>query len=161
MSIQSQKITPFFWFNKEAEEAINLYTSIFPNSEIKMLKKWPEGGPFPSGTVQTATFILDGIQFHAFDAGPQFKFNEAISLFVTCKDQKEVDYYWERLTANGGQEAPCGWLKDKFGVSWQIVPEFVSEKVANGDPAKVGSMMMALGGMKKLILSDLEKAYNQ
>ncbi len=160
MSISKQKITPFLWFDQEAEEAINLYTSIFPNSEIRQLTRWPEGGPFPAGTVQTGTFVLDGVQFHAFDAGPQFKFNEAISLFVTCKGQKEVDYFWDKLTANGGEESMCGWLKDKFGVSWQIVPEFVAEKLANGDPVRLGNMSQALYQMKKLIIADLEKAYN-
>lgn len=157
----NQKITPFLWFDKEAEEAVNVYTSIFPNSEISQLTRWPEEGPLPAGTIQTASFVLDGVQFHAFDAGPQFKFNEAISLFVTCKDQKEVDYYWNKLTADGGKESMCGWLKDKFGVSWQIVPEFIIEKTAHGDPVKLGNMMQAVFQMKKLIVADLEKAYNE
>lgn len=157
----SQKITPFLWFDKEAEEAMNFYTSTFPNSKITQLKKWPEGGPFPAGTVQSGSFILDGVQFHAFDAGPQFTFNESISFFVTCKDQKEVDYYWEKLTEDGGSEGKCGWLKDKFGVSWQIVPEFIAEKVEHGEPARVGQMMQALSQMEKLVIADLETAYNQ
>ncbi|SMD33079.1 Glyoxalase superfamily enzyme, possibly 3-demethylubiquinone-9 3-methyltransferase [Reichenbachiella faecimaris] len=158
--LKNQKITPFLWFDKNSEEAIHLYTSIFPNSEIKQLKKWPANGPYPAETIQMATFLLDGVQFHAFDAGPQFKFNEAISLFVTCRDQQEVDHYWERLTADGGRESMCGWLKDKFGISWQIVPEFLIEKLSKGDPTKVNHMTQALYQMKKLIVADLEKAYN-
>ena len=158
---KNQKITPFLWYDNQAEEAINLYVSVFPNSEIRLLKRWPEGGAFPAGTIQTATFVLDGVQFHAFDAGPQFQFNEAISLFVTCKDQEEVDYYWNKLTADGGNESMCGWLKDKFGLSWQIVPGFILEKMENGDPVRVGNMMQAVWNMKKLIVADLEKAYNQ
>lgn len=158
--VNTQKITPFLWFDKQAEEAMNLYTSIFPNSEITHIKHWPEGWPYPKGTVQMGSFVLDGINFHAFDAGPQFKFNEAISLFVTCKDQAEIDFYWEQLTSDGGEESMCGWLKDKFGVSWQIVPEFIGEKMANGDSQRIGNMMQALGQMRKLIVADLEKAYN-
>lgn len=157
----SQRVTPFLWFDKEAEEAMNLYTSVFPNSKITQLKKWPEGGPLPAGTVQSGTFLLDGVQFHAFDAGPQFIFNEAISFFVTCKDQEEIDYYWEKLTAGGGSPGNCGWLKDKFDVSWQIVPQYVADKVKNGEPGRVGQMMQALAGMGKLVIADLEKAYQQ
>lgn len=294
-----QKITPFLWFDGKAEEAINFYTSIFPDAEITQLKKWGEGGPFPAGQVMSASFTLEGMQFHAFDAGPHFQFNpsisffvncdtedevemlwqkfsdggnplmpldkypfsekygwivdkygvswqlilangeapqkimpsmlfvghnagkaeeaisfytsvfqnskirqiarygagqepdkegtvafadfelesqlfaamdsardhafnfnEAISLFVSCQNQEEVDYYWEKLS-EGGSEDPCGWLKDKFGVSWQIVPEFLSEKVANGEKAKIQNMMQALNQMKKLDIAALEKAYHQ
>lgn len=292
-------ITPLLWFDNQAEKAINYYTSIFANSEILHLKNWPEGGPFPSDTIQSGSFKLDGVKFHAFDAGPQFKFNpsisffvvceteaevnklwagfieggkalmpldsypwserygwltdqfgiswqlmkgkleevgqkitpllmfsgsqkgraeealrfymsvfenssldgiakygpeipgnegmvmhaqgrlmgqtfmvmdngedndlpfnEAISFFVSCSDQQAVDYYWDKLTADGGSESMCGWLKDKFGVSWQIVPEFILDKMTNGDPAKVGNMMQALGKMKKLVVADLKQAYN-
>lgn len=159
-TLKNQRITPFLWFDHHAEEAINFYVSIFPNSEVKKLKKWPEGGPFPAETVQMAIFVLDGLSFHAFDAGPQFKFTEAISLFVTCKDQQEVDHYWEKLT-DGGEESMCGWLKDKFGVSWQIVPEFVADKAANGEPTRIANMMQALGQMRKLDIAELERAYNQ
>jgi len=296
---KTQKITPFLWFDKQAQEAMSFYTSTFRNAEITLLKKWEEGAPFPPGTIQFGSFVLEGLQFHAIDAGPQFQFNpsvsfmvdcdtedevdrlwqklseggqplmpldkypfsekygwvadkygvswqlilgngkapqkimpvlmfvnentgraeeaihyytsvfrnaeirqvaryeagqepdkegtiafadfslegqlfatmdsaqdhaftfnEAISLFVNCENQKEVDYYWNKLT-EGGSEAPCGWLKDKFGASWQIVPRFVSEKVANGEPARVGSMMQTLGQMKKLDVAALEEAYNQ
>jgi predicted 3-demethylubiquinone-9 3-methyltransferase (glyoxalase superfamily) len=297
--MESTKITPFLWFDNQAEKAVNFYTSIFPNSEILQLKKWPEGGPYSSDSIQLGSFILDGVKFHAFDAGPQFKFNpsisffvvcetaaevnklwagfieggkalmaldsypwserygwltdqfgvswqlmkgklaevgqritpllmfsgsqkgraeeaikfymsvfenssldgiakygpevpanegmvmhgqgklmgqtfmvmdsgedndhpfnEAISFFTSCKDQQEVDYYWNRLTADGGSESMWGWLKDKFGVSWQIVPELVAEKMTSGDPDKLEKMFQALLQMKKLIVADLEKAYN-
>jgi len=157
---QSQKITPFLWMDGTAEEAMKFYTSIFPNSQIVKMNKWGEGSPFPSDWVMAGTIILEGIQLYLFDAGPQFKFNESISLFVSCKDQKEVDYYWEKLTQDGGSEAPCGWLKDKFGLSWQIVPEPFIEKVQTGEMAKVQKMMMAMNNMKKLDIAVLEKAYN-
>lgn len=296
----SQNITPFLWFDNQAEEAINFYVSIFSDSEILQLKKWPEGGPFPPDTIQSGSFILEGVQFFAFDAGPQFQFNpsisffvvceteadvdelwsklieggeplmpldhypwskrygwltdqfglswqlmkgkleevgqritplllftgaqkgkaeeaikfymtvfenssldgiakygpevpanqgmvmhaqgklmgqtfmvmdsgedddhpfnEAISFFIHCKDQKEVDYYWNKLTADGGSESMCGWLKDKYGVSWQIVPESIMDKLTSGDPAKTANMMRALGQMRKLDVEVLENAYNQ
>ncbi len=294
-----KKITPFLWFDHQAEEAMNFYTAIFPNAEITSLKRWPEGGPFPAGTVQMGSFVLDGVQFYAFDAGPEyqfnpsisfmvnchtedeieklwqklseggsalmpldkypfsekygwmvdqygvswqlilangkapqkimpcmlfvgdnvgkaeeamhlytavfqqsnireiarygvgqepdkegtvafadfalenqlfaamdsaqhhaFTFNEAISLFVSCKDQEEVDNYWEKLSADGS-EGPCGWLKDKFGVSWQIVPKFISDKMSSGEPKRIQSMMQALSQMKKLDIAALETAYHQ
>jgi predicted 3-demethylubiquinone-9 3-methyltransferase (glyoxalase superfamily) len=161
MSITTQKITPFLWFDKDAEEAINFYTSIFPNSSVKQLKRWPEGGPFPANTIQMAVFELDGLTFNAFDAGPQFQFTEAISFFITCKNQEEVDHYWEKLSGNGGKELMCGWVKDRFGISWQVVPEIVSEKMTSGDPLKLGKMMQALSKMKKLDVLELENAYNQ
>lgn len=155
----SQKITPFLWFDNRAEEAINFYTSIFPNSRINSIAKWPEGGAFPSNTVQTGSFVLDGLQIYAFDAGPQFQFTEAISFFVTCKDQQEVDYYWDKLS-EGGAESVCGWLKDKFGLSWQIVPEFIAQKLADGEPQRLQNMMQAVMQMKKLDVAALEEAYN-
>ncbi len=298
--MKTQKITPFLWFDNQAEEAIRFYLTVFENSEILNLKRWPEGGPLSPDTLQTGSFVLDGVTFHAFDAGPQFRFNasisffavgetdaevdawwhklieggealipldsypwserygwvrdrfgvnwqlykgkfadvgqritpllmfsgsqkgraeealrfytsvfensslggidkygaeypenegmvmhgqgklmgqtfmvmddgeglnhvfnEAISLFVTCKDQQEVDYYWDSLTADGGSESMCGWLKDKFGVSWQIIPESISKKLTQGDLAKMGNMMQAILSMKKLIIADLEAAYDQ
>lgn len=294
----NQKIVPFLWFDNRAEEAIKFYTSIFPNSRIDFLNRWPKGGHFPENTVQTAGFSLDGNNFYAFDAGPQFKFNssisffvvletveefdalwkelerggevmmpldeypwsprygwvtdrfglswqlmlgklsdvgqrvspclmfsgdrrgqaeaalrmqmslfgdaslvgisrykaggdgpeglvnhaqyrlggqvfmamdnamefdapfnEAISLFLRCRDQAEVDFYWERLTAGGGEESQCGWLRDRFGISWQIVPEFLADKISNGDSKRLGRMMEAVWGMKKLDLAQLKAAY--
>jgi predicted 3-demethylubiquinone-9 3-methyltransferase (glyoxalase superfamily) len=296
---KSQKITPFLWFDNQAEEAIKFYTSIFPNAEITQLKKWGEGTPFPADKIHSGTFVLEGVQFCAFDAGPQFQFNpsisfmvncdtedeverlwqklseggnalmpldkypfsekygwivdkfgiswqlilsdgtapqkvmpsllfvnnnvgraeeaihfytsvfqnadiksvnyygagqepnkegtvafadfelegqlfaamdgaldhdfnfnEAISLFVICKDQQEVDYFWNKFTEEGS-ESQCGWLKDKFGVSWQIVPEFLAEKLADGEPARVGQMFQALMQMQKLEVAVLEEAYNK
>ena len=295
---KNQKIVPFLWFDNRAEEAVEFYTSIFPNSRIDFLNRWPKGGPFPENSVQTAGFSLDGTDFYAFDAGPQFKFtpsisffvvleteeefealwkelerggkvqmpkdqypwsplygwvndrfglswqlmlgklsdvgqrvspcllfsgdrcgraeealrlqmslfedsslhgisrymagadgpeglvahaqyslggkvfmamdsgmefeapfNEAISLYVNCRDQEEVDFYWESLTAEGGAESQCGWLKDRFGISWQIIPEFLSDKISNGDPIRLGRMMEELWGMKKLDLAKLKEAY--
>jgi len=156
-----QKITPFLWFDGKAEEAINFYTSIFKNSKIVSIKHWGEGSPFPKGQVMTGVFELDGQRFYAFDAGPQFKFTEAISFFVDCKTQEEIDYFWEKLTADEGQESMCGWLKDKFGLSWQIVPPVLVELLSDKDPAKAGRVMHAMMQMKKIIIADLKKAYEQ
>jgi predicted 3-demethylubiquinone-9 3-methyltransferase (glyoxalase superfamily) len=152
-----QKITPFLWFDGRAEEAVKFYASIFKNSKITGIKYWGEGSPFPKDQVMTATVELDGIQFHAFDAGPQFKFTEAISFLVDCEDQKEVDHFWEKLTGGGGQESMCGWLKDKFGVSWQIVPKALPKLMNDKDPAKAGRVMQTMMKMKKIIVADLER----
>ena len=154
-----QKITPFLWFDGKAEEAVNYYASIFKNSKVTNIKRWGEGSPFPKDQIMTATVVLDGIQFHAFDAGPQFKFTEAISFFVNCKDQQEVDYFWDRLSA-GGEESMCGWVKDKFGVSWQVVPENLGDMMSAKDPDAAKRVMGALMQMKKLIIADLQKAYD-
>jgi predicted 3-demethylubiquinone-9 3-methyltransferase (glyoxalase superfamily) len=153
-----QKITPFLWFDGKAEEAVNFYASVFRNSKVTNIKHWGEGSPFPKDQVMAATVELDGIQFHAFDAGPQFKFTEAISFFVDCEDQAEVDYFWEKLT-EGGEESMCGWLKDKFGVSWQIVPKAFNKLMNEKDPEKAKRVMMALMQMKKIVIADLEKAH--
>jgi predicted 3-demethylubiquinone-9 3-methyltransferase (glyoxalase superfamily) len=156
----SQNIIPFLWFDGKAEEAMKLYTSLFPNSFIKQSKKWGEGSQFPSDWIMMGSIVIDGLEVHLFDAGPQFKFNESVSFFVNCKTQEEIDKYWNILTTDGGAESQCGWLKDKFGFSWQLVPAFLSEKLANGDPRRLGQMMQSLWSMKKLIIADLEKAYN-
>ena len=153
-----EKITPFLWFDGQAEEAIKLYTSVFKNSKIINLQYWGEGSPFPKDQVMISTFELDGQQFHAFDAGPQFKFTEATSFFVNCETQEELDHYWNKLTANGGQESMCGWLKDKFGLSWQIIPTALSKYLGDKDRAKSGRVMQAMMKMKKIIIADLEKA---
>lgn len=155
-----QKITPFLWFDGKAEEAAKLYTSIFPDSRIISLKYWGEGSPFPKNQVMQVVFELDGQRFHAMDAGPQFKFTEAISMFVNCTSQQEVDHYWNKLTADGGQESACGWLKDKFGVSWQIIPTVLGEMLGDKDPAKAGRAMQAMMQMKKIDVAALEKAYD-
>ena len=154
-----QKITPFLWFDGKAEEAIKLYTSVFKNSKIVNISYWAEGSPFPKGQVMNGVFELDGQRFYAFDAGPQFKFTEAISFFVNCETQEEIDYFWNKLTAGGGQESMCGWLKDKFGLSWQIVPPVLGELLGDKDPAKAGRVMQAMMKMKKIIIADLKKAY--
>ncbi len=156
----SQKITPFLWFDKNAEEAVNLYTSLFEDSVITS-KSHYEGESakamgLANGTVMTVGFKLAGQVFTALNGGPIFKFTEAISFVVSCNDQAEVDYYWNKLTADGGQESRCGWLKDKFGLSWQIVPKQLGQLI--NDPAKAGRVMQAMMQMKKIIIVDLEKA---
>jgi predicted 3-demethylubiquinone-9 3-methyltransferase (glyoxalase superfamily) len=157
----AQSIKPFLWFDAQAEEAMHLYTGIFPNSSITALKKWGEGSGFPANGVMMGTIIIGGLQVYMFDAGPQFKFNESVSFFVSCDTQDEIDNYWEKLTANGGAESQCGWLKDKFGFSWQIVPAMISEKFKNGDAKRTGQMMQALMQMKKLDIATLQAAYNK
>lgn len=153
-----QKITPFLWFDGKAEEAIRLYTSVFKNSKIINISYWGEGSPFPKDQVMTGTFELDGQLFYAFDAGPQFKFTEATSFFVNCETQEEIDHFWNKLTADGGQESMCGWLKDKFGLSWQIVPPVLVELLADKDRAKAGRVMQAMMKMNKIIIEDLQNA---
>lgn len=155
-----QKITPFLWFDGKAEEAITLYTSLFKNSKIVNITYWGEGTPFPKNQVMNGTFELDGQKFYAFDAGPQFRFTEAISFFVNCESQEEIDHFWNNLTKDGGQESMCGWLKDKFGLSWQIVPPALGEMLGDKDREKAGRVMQAMMGMKKIIISDLKKAYD-
>jgi predicted 3-demethylubiquinone-9 3-methyltransferase (glyoxalase superfamily) len=157
----NQKIVPFLWFNGEAEEAMKLYTSLIPNSSIEILQKWGEDSGFNADWVRNGTIVIDGLKLYLFDAGPAFTFNESVSLFVTCKDQAEVDRYWEAFTKDGGQESQCGWLKDKFGFSWQIVPKFLADKLDNGDPKRTRQMMGAMMKMKKMIVADLEAAYNK
>ncbi|MEI9944425.1 MAG: VOC family protein [Chitinophagaceae bacterium] len=153
-----KKITPFLWFDGKAEEAMKLYTSVFKNSKIIDIKYWGEGTPFPKDQVKTGVFELDGQTFYAFDAGPQFKFTEATSFMVSCDTQEEVDHFWNKLTADGGQESECGWLKDKFGLSWQITPTRLMQLMGDKDKAKAGRVMQAMMQMKKIIIADLEKA---
>src|SRR6266849_2973879 len=137
-----QKITPFLWFDGKAEEAMNFYTSIFKNSTIGRITRYGDGGPGPKGTVMGATFQLDGEEFMALNGGPQFKFTEAISLFVRCGTQEEVDHFWEKLSA-GGKKGRCGWLKDKFGLSWQVVPTVLGEMLQDVDAEKARRVMEA------------------
>jgi predicted 3-demethylubiquinone-9 3-methyltransferase (glyoxalase superfamily) len=152
-----QKITPFLWFDTQAEEAATLYTSLFNNSRIVNVVRYGEAGPGVAGSVMTVEFLLEGQQFTALNAGPQFKFTEAISFVVNCETQREVDRLWEALT-DGGEEQPCGWLKDKFGLSWQIVPVVLNELLANPDPAKAQQVMQAMLQMKKLDIQTLQDA---
>ncbi|MHA4739936.1 VOC family protein [Dyadobacter sp. MSC1_007] len=157
----TQGVVPFLWFDDRCKEAMNFYTSVFPNSKIKMIRRWGEGSPFPADKIMTGSIEINGLTMHMFDAGPNFKFNESVSFFVNCKNQEEVDHYWNSLTADGGEESMCGWLKDKFGVSWQIVPTMISERLNNSDPVRLGQMMQALWKMRKLDIAELERAYNQ
>ncbi len=153
-----QKIVPNLWFDTEAEEAANFYISVFKDSEITEVTHYGEAGPRPAGMVLTVTFKLFGQEFLALNGGPDFKFNEAISLSVSCNSQDEVDEYWERLTADGGEEGPCGWLKDKYGLSWQIVPTRLPELLQDPDSAKANRVMQAMLQMRKIVVADLEKA---
>jgi len=153
-----QKITPFLWFDTQAEEAMTLYTSIFKNSKIVSVSRYGDAGPGPKGSVMTGTFQLEGQEFMALNAGPHFKFNEAISFFVGCEDQEEVDYFWDKLL-EGGQPSQCGWLKDKFGLSWQIIPNALSEMLGDKDPAKSQRVMQAMLQMSKIDIPTLKRAY--
>jgi len=155
---QTQKITTFLWFNQNAEEAVNFYTSVFKNSKIRDVVRYGESGPGAKGSVMIIDFELDGQQFTALNAGPEFKFTEAISLVVHCQTQEEVDYYWKKLTEDGGQEVECGWLKDKFGLSWQIVPDIFLDLLRNSDEQKKDRVMKAMMKMKKLDIKQLQQA---
>ena len=156
-----QKITPFLWFNQEAEEAANLYVSLFKDSKILSLTRYGDAGPGPKGSVMTVDFQLAGQKFTALNGGPHFKFTEALSLFVNCDSQEEVDTMWSKLTANGGQESQCGWLKDRFGLSWQIVPSRFIQMMKDQDPKRSQRVMQAMLTMKKIDLARLEAAYAQ
>lgn len=153
------RITPFLWFDGQAEEAAELYTGIFPNSKITAKSYYTDLGPGKPGSVLTVVFELDGQKMVNLNGGPEFPFTEAISLAVECKDQQEIDYYWEKLIAGGGKEVECGWLKDKFGVSWQVYPEALEKMETDPDPAKVRRLMAAIFKMKKIDLAKLEAAY--
>jgi predicted 3-demethylubiquinone-9 3-methyltransferase (glyoxalase superfamily) len=154
------KITPFLWFDDKAEEAAQFYTSIFKNSKIGIITRYPEGSPGPAGTVMTVGFELDGQTFTALNGGPLFKFNESISFVVHCDTQEEVDEYWEKLSA-GGAESQCGWLKDKYGVSWQIVPDVLIEMLRDKDAQKSKRVVQAMLQMKKIDIKALKEAYEQ
>ena len=155
-----QKITPFLWFDTQAEEAMNFYISIFKNSKVIGVSRWGEAGPVPKGTVMSATFELDGQKFMALNAGPQFKFTEAISFFVNCETQEEVDEFWEKLS-EGGEKSRCGWLKDKFGLSWQIIPSDLGEMLNDKEPQKSKRVMEAMMQMGKIDIKILKQAYDQ
>ena len=155
-----QTITPFLWFDGNAEDAMNFYTSIFKNSKVLGVSRYGDEGPGPSGQVMTASFELNGQGFTALNGGPQFKFSEAISFAVSCETQEEVDYLWENLTA-GGEESQCGWLKDKFGLSWQVIPTALSELLSDPDPEKSGRVLKAMLQMKKIDIAALRDASEQ
>ena len=151
-----QRITPMLWYDNQAEEAANFYVSIFKNSRVTSISRYGDAGPGPKGSVMVAEFELDGQKFTALNGGPQFKFTEAISLVVNCESQEEVDYFWEKLSGSGGQEVVCGWLKDKYGLSWQVVPVRLFELIS--DPAKSDRVMQAVMEMKKLEIPKQEAA---
>ena len=153
-----QKITPFLWFDTQAEEAMNFYVSIFKNSRVLGCSRYREAGPGPAGTVMVATFELDGQEFTALNGGPQFKFTEAISFVVRCETQAEIDEMWEKLS-EGGQTSQCGWLKDKFGLSWQVIPPMLSGLMQDKDPEKAKRVMQAMLKMTKIDIAALERAY--
>ena len=155
-----QKITPFLWFDGNAEEAMNLYVSVFKNSKVVSVTRYGEAGPGPKGTVMSATFELEGQQFYALNGGPQYKFTPAVSLFVSCKTQQEVDELWNKLSA-GGHKDRCGWLQDKYGLSWQIIPSVLGKMLADKNPRKSQSVMRAMLQMDKIDIAKLKQAYEQ
>jgi predicted 3-demethylubiquinone-9 3-methyltransferase (glyoxalase superfamily) len=155
-----QKITPFLWFDGKAEEAMNFYTSIFKNSKIGSVIRYGEAGPGPKGSVMSATFQLDGQEFMALNGGPLFTFSPAISFFVNCETQDEVDDLWERLS-EGGEKSRCGWLRDKYGVSWQIIPSALGKLLHDKDPEKSKRVMKAMLQMDKIDVKGLKQAYEQ
>jgi len=153
-----QKITPFLWFDNQAEEAINFYTSVFKDSKILIVAKYGKEGPGPEGTVMTAKFMIEGQEFVALNGGPQFTFSEAISFVINCENQEEIDYYWDKLSEGGEEQGP-GWIKDKYGVSWQVVPVILTEMLSDEDPLKSQRVMAAMMQMMKLDIKTLKDAY--
>ncbi len=151
------QLTPCLWFDTEGEDAAELYTSVFPNSKILEIGRYGSAGPRPEGTVMTVTFELDGQEFLALNGGPEFTFNEAVSFQIPCRDQAEVDHYWEKL-GEGGEHGPCGWLKDRFGLSWQVVPTRLTELLSDPDREKSQRVMAAMLQMGKIEIDELEQA---
>jgi predicted 3-demethylubiquinone-9 3-methyltransferase (glyoxalase superfamily) len=153
-------ISPFLWFDSEAEEAANFYVSLFPDSRIVSVARYPDGAPEPAKPreAMSVTFVLDGLDFQALNGGPQFAFTEAISLYVTAETQDKIDFYWDALTSDGGEAGQCGWLKDRWGLSWQIVPPALGELLGDRDVARAGRVMRAMLGMQKIVIADLENA---
>ncbi len=152
------EITPNLWFDTQAEEAAAFYVSVFPNSRITALTHYTDAGPRPAGTVMTVEFELDGTRFVGINGGPEFTFDEAVSFQIDCEDQAEIDRYWDALLAGGGQEGPCGWLKDRFGLSWQVVPKGMDALFADPDTSRASRAMEAMFGMKKIDIAALERA---
>ena len=153
-----QKITAFLWFDSEAEAAAKFYVAIFKNSKVVNVSRYGEAGPGPKGSVMTVEFDLEGQQFVALNGGPEFKFNESVSFVVNCETQDEVDYFWEKLSADGGEKSRCGWLKDKFGLSWQVTPRILIELLLDKDEAKSQRVMKAMMEMDKIDIARLERA---
>ena len=152
------RITPNLWFDREGLEAAEYYCSIFPNSKITNVSHYTDAGPREAGEVLTVDFVLDGQEFTAINGGPEFTFDEAVSMLINCKDQAEVDYYWDRFVTDGGQESQCGWLKDKFGFSWQVVPEGMVELFTDADKDRASRAMQAMLGMKKIDVAAIQAA---
>jgi predicted 3-demethylubiquinone-9 3-methyltransferase (glyoxalase superfamily) len=150
-------ITPSLWFDDNLEEAAEFYTAIFPNSSVEILHRTTDAGPGQPGTVLSGIFVLDGMRFMGINGGPHFHFSEAVSFMISCKDQDEVDYYWDRLV-DGGEESQCGWLKDRFGLSWQITPDRLFELITDPDPACAAAATKAMHGMRKIVIAELEEA---
>jgi predicted 3-demethylubiquinone-9 3-methyltransferase (glyoxalase superfamily) len=155
-----QKITPFLWFDGNAEEAVNFYVSVFKNSKVGSISRYGEAGPGPKGTVMSATFQIEGQEFFALNGGPQYKFTPAISFFVNCETQREVDELWEKLSA-GGRKDRCGWLQDKYGLSWQIIPSVLRALLQDKDPTKSQRVMKAMLQMGKIDIEGLKRAYTE
>jgi predicted 3-demethylubiquinone-9 3-methyltransferase (glyoxalase superfamily) len=154
-----QKISPFLWFDDQAEEAAEFYVSIFKNSEILGVSRYGEGAPRPAGSAMSVSFVLDGLEFQALNGGPEYSFTEAVSLFVTAETQDEIDDLWEKLTS-GGEPGQCGWLKDRYGLSWQIVPPVLLELLGDPDPDRSSRVMQAMFGMSKIDIAGLRAAYD-
>jgi len=158
--MEEQKITPCLWFNDNAEEAVKFYTSVFRNSKVGKVSYYGEGAPLPKGTVLTANFELNGQQFMALNGGPHFTFSPAISFVISCQTQDEIDHYWKEMSADPAREQ-CGWLQDKFGMSWQVVPAILGKLMSSDDKQKTARMMQTLMKMKKIVIADLVKAYEE
>ena len=156
-----QKISPFLWFDSNAEEAANFYVAIFKDSKVLKIARYGEAGPGPAGSVMVVNFQIEGQDFIALNGGPLFKFTEAISFVISCQTQEEVDHYWNKLTADGGQESQCGWLKDKYGLSWQVTPTILGELLADKDQKKAQRVMQAMLQMKKMDIAALQRAAAQ
>ena len=161
MENQTQKITPFLWFDDKAEEAMRFYMGIFKNAKVGEMRHWGDSGPGKPGAVMSVSFELEGQRFMALNGGPAFKFSPAISLFVNCETQEEVDHYWEKLSADGGKTNRCGWLDDKYGITWQIVPSVLGKLLGDKDAAKANRVMQAMMQMSKLDIAGLQQAYDQ
>lgn len=155
----TQKIVPMLWFDNNAEEAAEFYVSVFPNSRVREVQRYGEAGPGTPGAAAVVAFELDGQEFEALNGGPHFTFNEAISFVIDCGPQDEVDYYWDTLTAGGGAPSMCGWLKDRFGVSWQVVPRSLIEMMKDPDAERANRVVQAMLGMQKIEIAALERAY--
>jgi predicted 3-demethylubiquinone-9 3-methyltransferase (glyoxalase superfamily) len=159
MMIQPKsKVTPFLWLDTQAEAAANFYVTLFADAEIVDVARWGAGSPYPEGSVMSTTLALAGQQYILFNGGPHFKLSESFSLFVSCEDQAEVDHFWNALTADGGEPSQCGWLKDKFGVTWQIVPKALVRLLSDKDSGRAGRTMQAMMGMTKIDVAELERA---